>query len=269
MPVSEEAMEPEEGKQDELATIRERLAEPFPSKDIEWRVHKQDYSASNGGVWCRVLAYVTARAIQERLDEVVGPENWRNEEPRVISVNGKSAFACGLSLRINGEWLTKWDVSEPTNIEPAKGGWSGAMKRAGAMWGIARYLYYLEDEFAECQEKTKPQGREWRKGKLKDRNIEFWWKPPELPGWALPKDEQTKITYQELVKLKVEWTARAAPNITNRAELSAAFDRFIVSAIGTFPSQDYRAWDRDSWQKCMDRVMKIDPDNPDSEVPFE
>ena len=89
-----------------------RLAEPFPAEDIEWRVSRAGMGPK--GIYCRVLAYITARAIQSRLDDVCGPSEWRVEEPRIISVNGKSAFAVGISIRIEGEWVTKWDVAEPT-----------------------------------------------------------------------------------------------------------------------------------------------------------
>ena len=47
------------------------LSKPFPSSDIEWRV-QQSGIAGSGKVWAMVLAYVTNRAIQNRLDEVCG-----------------------------------------------------------------------------------------------------------------------------------------------------------------------------------------------------
>src|SRR5215218_8223879 len=54
-----------------------RLRDPFAPEDIEWRV--QTAGEKNGRPWARVLAYVTNRAIMDRLDEVVGPANWQNE----------------------------------------------------------------------------------------------------------------------------------------------------------------------------------------------
>ena len=55
----------------------DRLSEPFHEKDIEWLV--QQAGEKNGKQWAMVLAYVTNRAIQQRLDDVVGCENWKNE----------------------------------------------------------------------------------------------------------------------------------------------------------------------------------------------
>ena len=76
----------------------------------------------------------------DRLDEVVGPENWKDE----YAPGPDGGVICGLSLRIEDEWITKWDGAENTDFEAIKGGLSDAFKRAGYKWGIGRYLYRLE-----------------------------------------------------------------------------------------------------------------------------
>ena len=150
------------------------LDEPFPHEDIEWRVARAGLGGK--GIFCLVIPYITARAIQKRLDDVCGPDGWKNEEPRVIDVNGKTAFVGGISIRFKDQWVTKWDVADPTNIEPAKGGFSGAMKRAGAQWGIGRYLYYLDETFAEVEEKEPAGSRLWNWAKLpKDKGGREYW----------------------------------------------------------------------------------------------
>lgn len=153
-----------------------KLHEPFSPHDIEWRV--QSSGEKNGNVWAKVLAYVTNRAIQERLDEVCGPENWRNE----FKESPDGGVLCGLSIRVGDEWVTKWDGAENTQVEAVKGGLSGAMKRAGVQWGIGRYLYNLPEGWAEITESGK------YSGKTKDGNW-FRWNPPQLPKWALPEIE--------------------------------------------------------------------------------
>ncbi len=50
---------------------------------------------------------------------------------------------CYLSIRCDGEWVTKSDGAGDTNIEAEKGGISDALKRAAQKFGIGRYLYYL------------------------------------------------------------------------------------------------------------------------------
>jgi hypothetical protein len=244
-----------------------KLCEPFPAQDIEWRVSRAGISKK---IFCRVLAYITARAIQQRLDDVCGPGGWRVEEPRILSINGKSAFAVGISIKVNDEWITKWDVADPTNIEAAKGGFSGAMKRAGAQWGIGRYLYHLEEAFAEVSEND-PGVRGWNYAKLPEKQGGgvYYWKPPQLPAWALPKEDETEISVQEFNRLKKAWKDKFAPKTKNRADLVEGFNRFVSSIVGEFPSEDYKLWTRDAFDKCFKRINETtDPNGVSSDVPF-
>ncbi|EPR9124838.1 Rad52/Rad22 family DNA repair protein [Cronobacter sakazakii] len=156
-----------------------KLDEPFTPEDIEWRI-QQSGKTRDGKVWAMVLAYVTNRAIMKRLDDVCGKAGWRNEY-RDIPNNG--GVECGISIKVDGEWVTKWDAAENTQVEAVKGGRSGAMKRAAVQWGIGRYLYNLEEGFAQIST-DKKQG--WNRAKLKD-GTGFFWLPPSLPSWAVPK----------------------------------------------------------------------------------
>lgn len=155
------------------------LSRPFPAKDIEWRV--QSAGIKNEKVWAMVLAYVTNRAIMERLDSVVGAENWKNEFKEWM----KDSVLCGLSIKIGDEWVTKWDGADQTDFEATKGGLSGAMKRAAVQWGIGRYLYNLDATMATILD----HGKHYQKGK-KDFYPAFKWNEPSLPEWALPKIEK-------------------------------------------------------------------------------
>lgn len=159
-----------------------QLNDLFPNKDLEWRI--QSSGTSNGKTWAIALVYVTNRAIQNRLDAVVGKANWKNEY-----IGGPDGgILCGLSIKYEGEWITKWDGAENTDIDAVKGGLSGSMKRAAVQWGIGRYLYKLEADFATC---SATHGR--FRGRHKDGNGQwhkFQWDPPELPEWALPKGDK-------------------------------------------------------------------------------
>lgn len=151
-----------------------KLTAPFPSADVEWRI-SQAGSGTNG-VWAKVLAYITARAIQERLDEVFGVDGWRNE----FREGPSGGVICRLYFRgDDGEWTWREDGAENTEIEAIKGGLSGALKRAGAALGIGRYLYHLPEGWAKVSDK----GENY--GKTKD-GASFKWDPPALPAWALP-----------------------------------------------------------------------------------
>ena len=153
------------------------LQDRFPADEIEWRL--QQAGEKNGRVWAICVPYVTNRAIQGRLDEVVGPGNWKNE----FRPGPDGGVMCGLSVRVGEEWVTKWDGAENTDIEGVKGGLSGAMKRSAVQWGIGRYLYGLDETFAQVSENGS------LRGKTKDGKP-FRWDPPQLPKWALPEPKR-------------------------------------------------------------------------------
>jgi hypothetical protein len=150
-----------------------KLSDHFQPEDVEWRV--QSSGKKGEKAWAMVLAYITNRAIMERLDQVCGPENWRNE----FKESPAGGVLCGISIKCSDEWVTKWDGAENTAVEAVKGGLSSAMKRAGVQWGIGRYLYNLDVTWANVH----PNGK--HSSKTKD-NMWFKWDQPELPQWALP-----------------------------------------------------------------------------------
>lgn len=152
-----------------------KLTEKFSPLDIEWRV--QSSGETNGKFWARVLAYVDARAIQDRLDLVCGAENWKDDYEHLT--NG---MICRLSIKVDGEWITKTNGAPETDIEGFKGGISKALVRTASTWGIGRYLYNLEASWANIVDQKTPGARRAQTKERKD----FYWLPPELPEWAYP-----------------------------------------------------------------------------------
>lgn len=165
-----------------------KLAEPFHSDDIEWRIGSS--GTSNGKVWARCFAYVTNRSVMQRLDDVCGPGNWKVEFREYDGGKDHHGALCGISIRVSEEWVTKWDGANSTDVEPIKGGLSDAMKRAAVQWGIGRYLYKLEEGFALIS-MQRQQGYNY--GKAKDGTV-FYWLPPQLPAWALPGEAGGEVT---------------------------------------------------------------------------
>lgn len=103
------------------------LAKPFAPEDLEWRLQNTIEESMRG----MAVPYVTNRAIQNRLDEVCGPENWYNEFKPWHSNGKKDAQLCGIAIYFEGKgFITKWDGAEDSDIEPIKGGLSDSMKRA-------------------------------------------------------------------------------------------------------------------------------------------
>lgn len=152
-------------------SLMEKLQAPFHPDDIEWRVGATNSDKSKG----MALAYVTNRAIQNRLDELFGPFGWKNE---FREWKDKSQL-CGISIKYCDEWITKWDGADDSNMEATKGGLSDAMKRAAYQWGIGRYLYKLPSVWVPI----KQVGRSY----VIVQN-------PELPKWALPEGHKPSKT---------------------------------------------------------------------------
>lgn len=128
------------------------LEYPFTFQEIEWRVLRV---AKSNPKKAQVAAYVDSRAIQNRLDAVVGRENWQNTFESVVgNNNGTTAHICRISIYYpeRGEWITKSDGAGCTDVEPIKGGLSNAFKRAASMWGMGRYLYGLKNIWANIDE---------------------------------------------------------------------------------------------------------------------
>jgi hypothetical protein len=129
--------------------IINRLREPFPFESIEWKVQITSHDKARG----MAVAYMDARAVQKRLDEILGPFNWKN----LYSLWHDNSQICGISIfnAERSEWVTKFDGAENSDIEPIKGGLSDSFKRAASAWGVGRYLYQLDGIWAEIEPKGK------------------------------------------------------------------------------------------------------------------
>lgn len=182
------------------------LAQPFSQEDLEWRV--QAVGVHDNKPWARILAYVTNRAIQQRLDDVVGAFNWKNEFLPLPNSVGEGAM-CGISIKFD-EWVTKYDGADNTNIEATKGGLSSSMKRTAVQWNIGRYLYDIEAMYAECiseddYKKLKQHDRElYTKAETKTPKHIFYWKPKPLADKFLPQKYITIAITKEIEKLASE-----------------------------------------------------------------
>jgi hypothetical protein len=62
------------------------------------------------GTRALAAAYIDSRAVQDRLDEVLGVDGWQDDYPCLPD----GSFVCRLRCRIGGEWLLKVDVGSPS-----------------------------------------------------------------------------------------------------------------------------------------------------------
>jgi hypothetical protein len=157
------------------------LSVPFSANDVAWRIQHTNSEKTRG----LVVPYIKSRAIQARLDSVVGPYNWRSEYKPWHSVEGKASQLCGIAVYCEerGEWIQKWDGAENTDIEPVKGGISDAFKRAAVVWGIGRYLYGLDALWVDVEVKGKtPVIPDKAMNQLKERYEKAVKAPPSKPA---------------------------------------------------------------------------------------
>jgi len=130
-----------------MSDLLKKLREPFRKEELEFRVGATNNDKSMG----LALAYVQARAIQNRLDELFGVDGW------TVSYKEISAgFICSLSIKINDRWITKEDGAGMTEYESVKGGISNAFKRvASSGFGIGRYLYNAKKNWYPIRQQGK------------------------------------------------------------------------------------------------------------------
>lgn len=229
------------------------LCEPFAPNEIEWRIGQA--GTNDRGVWAKVLAYVTNRAIMQRLDSVCGPENWKNEYRPGFS---EGAVLCGISIKVGDEWVTKWDGAENTDVEAVKGGLSNAMKRAAVQWGIGRYLYELEEGWAKIGQ----EGEHYVPKNDKKGTPAFRWSPPTLPAWARPGFEGTKgdapapaPAAKKGAKVAERATSLDDPNIMPTGDYAGQ----PLAAVPTKELQALAAWcEKKDARKYALRITAID-----------
>jgi hypothetical protein len=151
-----------------------RLARPFDPSEVKW---KAQATRENRAL---AVAYVDARVIQDRLDEVLGPANWQDEYEFLEG----GGVLCRLRLRIGGEWLTKVDVGgeseQPDEGDRRKAAVSDALKRAAVKWGLGRYLYRLPHQWVDYDPRKKQLVR-----------------TPTLPDWARPAPAKAPAPQQQ------------------------------------------------------------------------
>lgn len=164
--------------------VGEQLLAPFATEDIEWRIQRAG-AGRDGEVWAMLAPYITARGVQERLDEVFGLGGWEvSYRPWEV---GHPGVLCTLRVRDpeTGMWVVREDGAEQPETEPVKGGFSNALKRAAVQFGIGRYLYGIGTVYAEVSTE-KREG--YQRGEFRDKKSgethRFYW---AVPAWALAR----------------------------------------------------------------------------------
>lgn len=137
-----------------MSEIFDQLKAEFPRDAISWRAQ----TVTKDGTKAMALAYIDARDVMQRLDDVVGPDGWQCRYPHAT---GKTV--CEIGIRVRDEWIWKADGAGDTDIEAEKGALSDAFKRAAVRWGIGRYLYDLASPWVPCESYKRGDKFAWSK----------------------------------------------------------------------------------------------------------
>ena len=160
------------------------LAAEFPRDAIHWRAQ----TLTRDGDKALALAYLDARDVMDRLDDVCGPENWQSRY--VETARGR--VLCEIGIRIGDDWVWKSDGAGDTAVEGEKGGISDALKRAAVQWGIGRYLYRLDAVWCPCETYERGGKKVWSKWTADP--WDFVRSKPKPAAKPAPKSDDTTAT---------------------------------------------------------------------------
>ncbi len=163
------------------------LEDPFQPSEIKWRVTNTCKVGGPKGPRDRgqMLAYADPRAYTDRLNDLFTPLGWtrdynvqtvqnferkergateRTITAKIVVTCRVTIYGFGAHTGLGEEWA---DNDNAGTAAEAQG-----FKRACSCFGLGRYLYDLEGQWVDLDEKKRPL------------------ETPRLPDWALPKRQQ-------------------------------------------------------------------------------
>jgi hypothetical protein len=201
--------------QDELAA---RLAEPFEATEVKW---KAQVVRGNRAL---SVAYVDARLVEDRLDQVFGVDGWQD----AYQVLPNNNVICKLRVRIGQDWIEKSDVGgqsdQPDEGDRMKSAFSDALKRAAVKLGIGRYLYRLPQQWVDYDHQS--------------RQIT---QTPKLPAWAYPRKSKqaAKAENGRAMITREQWEQIKLQLLQNHVSQRKFLEHFQVQKPGELPAERF------------------------------
>lgn len=156
----------------------EKLQALFPVSEIKWKPQALTQDKKRA----MVVAYLDARAIMRRLDDVCGPFGWACQMRPAPNNQMSCAIGIKHSVVYPGQdvpavdWVWKEDVGGESEQEKVgdrtKAAASDAFKRAASMWGIGRYFWNMPRQWVDYDPVKK-----------------VLLQTPQVPDWAVPGGE--------------------------------------------------------------------------------
>lgn len=150
--------------------LRRALAAPFDPREVKWKpqVVRNDRAM--------VIAYVDARVVMDRLDDVLGVGNWQTAYREM-----PDGIVCRLRAKVGDTWCEHEDVGsyseQPDDGDKLKAAFSDSLKRAAVHLGVGRYLYRLPHQWVAYDQQKKQLAQ-----------------TPTLPPWAIPQGKKAPQT---------------------------------------------------------------------------
>ena len=175
--------------------------------DFKWRVQ----TANSYGANC--VAFIDARDVQDKLDEVCGAENW---EAKYSEQKGNLFCTIYIYCKsVDGHhWVGKSDCGTESNVEKQKGEASDAFKRAAVMWGIGRFLYSKKIVRLKTKENPKKAGQ---------------WLPVDNGNFVYGAEEITRLCNESFKAPKP--SAKAKPKKESKPAMTQAI--FDIAVFGS------------------------------------
>ncbi len=168
---------------EELRHAVAALEEPFDPTEIKWRVTNTTQIGSRNGPRYRgqMLAYADPRAYMDRLNELFTPSGWtrdyavqlvqnferkergsaeRTITAKIVVTCKLTIYGLGMHTGLGEEWADNDNAGTAAEAQ--------AFKRACSCFGLGRYLYDLDGQWVDLDEKKRPL------------------ETPQLPDWARP-----------------------------------------------------------------------------------
>jgi hypothetical protein len=157
------------------------LAAPFDPDAVSWRIGSMKKDKTAG----MALAYIDARVVMDRLDDICSPGGWQCRYSHTATKT-----VCDIAIKCGEEWLWKADGAGDSDIEAEKGALSDAFKRAAVRWGIGRYIYELPSHWVEVDEWKRIKQAEYKKLEqiLRQHTRAILDPAPKAPGTTKPGD---------------------------------------------------------------------------------
>jgi hypothetical protein len=160
------------------------LEDPFDPSEIKWRVTNTCKVGGSKGPRDRgqMLAYADPRAYTDRLNDLFAPSGWtrdynvqmvqnferkergaaeRTITAKIVVTSKVTIYGLGTHTGLGEEWAENDNAGTAAEAQ--------AFKRACSCFGLGRYLYDLEGQWVDLDDKKRPL------------------ETPRLPDWARPK----------------------------------------------------------------------------------